>query len=267
MIHHYSPKSDLLQHRVILVTGASSGIGHIMAKAYAKYGATVILLARSLKKLEALYDEIEKAGYPKPAIYPMNLANATPKDYQDLQNNIDKHFGRLDGLLLNAGMLGSLTPIEHYSIEQWYQVLQVNLNSQFLLSQATLPLLKRPENASIIFTLDNIVKQGKAYWGAYGISKYGCLGLMKILAAELEENTHIRVNGINPGYVQTKLRAEAYPAEDNSTLLNPEALLPLYLYLMGPDSLPLTGETLDADADLLLSKSSYKTVNHQEEVF
>jgi len=240
----YIPTANLLSNRVILVTGASSGIGRVVAKTFAAHGATVILLARSVKKLETLYDEIEQAGYPTPAIYPFNLATATPNDYQDLRQNIETHFGRLDGLLHNAAMLGALTPLEHYALEQWYQVLQVNLNSAFLLTQATLPLLKLSSDASIVFTSANEGKQGKAYWGAYGVSKFGIEGLMQILADELETNTTIRVNSINPVRMRTSLRASAYPAENTATLPLAETLLPRYLYLMGPDSQGVQGQSL-----------------------
>lgn len=236
----------LLAKRVILVTGASSGIGRAVAKAYAAHGATVILLARTIQKLETLYDEIINAGYPTPAIYPLNLATATPKEYQDLRDNIENHFGKLDGLLHNAAVLGSLTPIEHYPLEQWYQVLQVNLNSVFLLTHATLPLLKASKDASILLTVANEAFQGKAYWGAYGVSKSALQGFMQILADELEANTHIRVNSINPVRARTPLRANAYPAENFQTLPLPQDILDQYLYLMGPDSKNITGQTFSA---------------------
>lgn len=243
----YSPSAELLKNRVILVTGASRGIGHAVAKTFAAHGATVILLARTVKKLEALYDEIVAAGHPTPAIYPFNLANAAPKDYQDLHHSIEHHFGRLDGLLHNAAELGSLTPLEHYPIEQWYQVLQLNLNSAFLLTQATLPLLKRSLDASIVFTTANEGTIGKAYWGAYGVSKFAVNGLMQTLASELETNTSIRVNSVNPGRVRTLLRASAYPAENTKDLALPETILPLYLYLMGSDSREIRGRTFDRE--------------------
>ncbi len=244
MFDNYTPKPDLLYDRVILVTGASRGIGRAVAKAYASHGATVILLARSVDKLEILYDEIEKEGLPTPAIYPLNLATATPKDYQDLMENVDTHFGRLDGLLHNAAMLGTLTPIEHYPIEQWLQVLQVNLTSAFMLTQATIPLLKRSKDASIIFTTADEGIEGKAYWGAYGVSKFGIQGLMQTLAEELEANTNIRVNSINPHKVHTKLRQSAYPGENSKELTKPEDLIKQYLYLMGTDSIQPKKQTV-----------------------
>lgn len=230
---------------MILVTGASRGIGRAVAKTFAAHGATVILLARSIKPLESLYDEIEAAGSPKPAIYPLNLANATPKDYEDLHQNIEKHFGKLDGLLHNAAHLASLTAIEHTSIEHWYHVLQVNLNSAFLLTKASLPLLKKSEDASIIFTSDKVGQKAKAYWGAYAVSKFACEGLMQVLADELEINTNIRVNSINPGIVRTTLRTSAYPAENALEHPTPDQVVSTYLYLMGEDSKGVTGQCLN----------------------
>lgn len=249
MTKTYSPAPDLLKNRVILVTGASSGIGRAAAKTFAAHGATVILLARTVKKLEALYDEIVAAGYSTPAIYPFNLATAIPRDYEDLQQNIGSHFDQLDGLLHNAAELGTLTPLEHYPIEQWHQILQINLNSAFLLTQATLPLLKHSKDASIVFTTANEGLQGKAYWGAYGVSKFAVNGLMQILAQELETNTRIRVNSINPNQVRTKLRASAYPAENTKNIPLPEMILSHYLYLMGPDSRGVRGRNFNASRE------------------
>lgn len=241
MFYDYKAQANALADRVILVTGASRGIGRAVAKAFAGHGATVILLARTVLHLESLYDDIEKVGAPTPAIYPLNLANATPEDYENLRNNIEQQFGRLDGILHNAGMLGSLTSIEHTPLEQWYQVMQVNLHSAFLLTQATLPLLKKSQDASIIFTSAAVAHQARAYWGSYAVSQFGTQALMQILADELEVNTRIRVNSINPGRIKTALRTAAYPAEDRSKLKTPEDILPFYLYLMGPDSVGITG--------------------------
>lgn len=240
----YKPTENLLTDKIILVTGASRGIGRAIAKTYARYGATVILLARSVKLLSSLYDEIESLGGPTPAIYPFNLTNATPQDYEDLKDNIQNHFGRLDGLVHNAALLGTLTPIEHYPIEQWYQVLQTNLHSPFLLTRAVISLLKMASNASIIFTGANEGLKGKAYWGAYGVSKFGLMGLAQTLAEELESNTTIRVNCINPVRSRTQLRASAYPGENSKKNTMPENMIDYYLYLMGDDSLGVTGETV-----------------------
>ncbi|MDB6097180.1 MAG: short-chain dehydrogenase [Francisellaceae bacterium] len=233
----YNPSADLLKDRVILVTGASRGIGRAIALGFASYGATVVLLGRTLKALETLYDEIIHLNYPKPAIYPLNLLQATPEDFINLKNNIDNQLGSIQGLVLNAGILGQLTPIEHYPIEHWYKLFQVNLHSNFLLTQAFLPLLKQQKDSAILFNAAYPHSQSpKAYWGAYHVTKAACFSLMEVLAAELEINTSIRVNSIEPPAVNTYLRQNAYPGQDNSILQNPKDLLPYYLYLMGEDS-------------------------------
>jgi len=241
----YTAPANLLQDRIILVTGAGAGIGRTAAKTFAAHGATVILLGRTLRKLEAVYDEIEEAGHPQPAIYPMNLEGASPKDYEDLANTLKEEFGRIDGLLNNASVLGTMTPIEHYNVTLWQQVMQINLNATFLLTQTCLPLLKQSEDASILFTSSGVGRKSRAYWGAYAVSKFATEGLMQTLADELE-NTAIRVNSINPGKTRTAMRASAYPGEDPMDLPAPEEIMSQYLYLMGADSKGVTGQAVDA---------------------
>lgn len=221
-----------MKDRIILVTGATDGIGRVAAKTFAKEGATVILHGRNIKKLEMVYDEILAAGHPTPAIAPLELITANPDQYQELADTIEKEFGHIDVLLHNAGMLGTLTPIEHYNIEQWYKVMQVNLHAPFLLTQKLLPLLKKSKKAAIIFTSSGVGQKGQAYWGAYGVSKFGIEGLSQILAEELE-NTNIKVHCINPGIVATKMRAKAYPAENPGNLPAADELMPRYLELVG----------------------------------
>lgn len=245
-MHNYKPASDLLKDRVILVTGASDGIGAAAAKSFAAHGATVILLGRSIRKLEKVYDEIEQSGGPQPAIYPMNLEGAAPKDYDDLANTLQQEFGRLDGLLHNAALLGTLTPLEQYDLEQWAKVMQVNLHAPYLLTRALLPALKNSADASVLFTSSSVGRKGRAYWGAYGITKAASENMMEIWADELEANTHIRVNSIDPGAVRTTMRAKAYPGEDPNALPRPEEILTVYLYLMGPDSRGTTGQRTSA---------------------
>ncbi len=240
----YSPSPTLLADRIILITGAGDGIGRAAAKSFAAYGATVILLGRTTRKLEAVYDEIEQAGHPQPAIYPMNLEGASPNDYESLANTLETEFGRLDGLLHNAALLGTLTPLEHYDVSTWYQLMQVNLNAPFLLTKACLGLMKQAKEASIVFTSSNVGRKGKAYWGAYSVSKFGIEGMMQVLADELEANTAIRVNSINPGAVRTRMWKEVYPGKEPETVQPPETIMPLYLYLMGPDSHEVNGQAL-----------------------
>lgn len=242
----YQARTDLLKDRVILITGAGDGIGAAAARSCAAHGATVILLGRTTRKLEAVYDAIESAGHPQPAIYPMNLEGAAPKDYEDLAATIEKEFGRLDGLLHNASLLGTLTPLGQYDIAQWSKVMQVNLNAPFLMTRACLELLKKSDNASVIFTSSSVGRKGRAYWGAYAVSKAANENMMQIWADELESNTHVRVNSINPGAVRTTMRTRAYPGEDPNTLPKPDEIVATYLYLLGPDSEGVTGQQFDA---------------------
>ncbi len=245
-MQHYQPAANLLQGRVILVTGAGAGIGRAAARTFAAHGATVILHGRTLAKLEALYDEIENAGSPQPAIVPQELSTATPADYQHLADTIEREFGRLDGILHNAAVLGDITPLEMYDPNTWDFVMNINLRAPFLLTQSLLPLLKQSPDASVVFTTSSVGRRARAFWGAYAVSKAGVENLSLMLADELRNISNIRVNCINPGATRTGMRASAYPGENPMTLKPPEDLMPLYLYLMGPDSKGTSGESLDA---------------------
>lgn len=247
VVENYEPAPDLLRDRVILVTGAGDGIGRAAALTFARHGATVILLGRTIKKLEAVYDEIENAGCPQPAIIPLNLEGATLRDYDETAMQIEETFGRLDGLLHNAGILGQRTPIELFDPETWNQVLQVNLTSHFMMTQSFIPLLRKSESASMIFTSSSVGRKGRAHWGAYAVSKAGIESLMQILADELDDaRNNIRVNSINPGATRTQMRRLAYSGEHPENNPRPEAIMNAYLYLMGPDSEGVTGEQFDA---------------------
>lgn len=241
--YHASP--DLLNDKVILVTGAGAGIGREAALSYGAHGATVILLGKTVKKLEAVYDELLAQGSPEPAIIPLDLQGATKQHYLDMAETIRQQFGRLDGVLFNAGQLGVLGPFEMIGEDEWDSVMQINLKSQFLMTQALLPLLKATPNASIVYTSSGVGKRGRAYWATYAVSKFATEGMMEVLADELD-NTSVRANCINPGATRTEMRARAYPGEDASTLRTPKDLMPLYLYLMGNDSLNINGQSLDA---------------------
>ncbi len=242
----YKAPADLLKDRIILVTGASDGIGRDAAKAYAAHGATVILVGRTIKKLEEVYDEIEEAGGAQPAIFPLNFETATYKDYGEMAELLQKEFGRIDGILHNAGILGSLTPVEAYNPQLWEQVMQVNFNSALLMTQSLLSLMYESKDASIIFTSSSVGRKGRAFWGAYSISKFATEGLMETLADELENISNIRVNSLNPGATRTGMRQLAYPGENPATLRTPEEIMGTYLYLMGPDSKGVNGQKYDA---------------------
>lgn len=247
----YQAHDQLLANKVILVTGAGDGIGRAAAKQFAELGATVILCGRTVSKLESVYDEIEAAGHPQPAIIPVNFIGAVEKDYHDIATAIENGFGKLDGILHNASLLGSLTPIEQYEVETWNQVMQVNVNAAFMLTQALIPLLRLSDDASVVFTSSSVGQQGRAFWGAYAVSKFATEGLMQVLADELDselddEHHRVRVNCINPGATRTNMRASAYPAENPMHNPSPAEIMPLYTYLMGPDSKHETGKTFKA---------------------
>lgn len=244
--HNYVYPEDLLRGRVILITGATAGIGRALAIHAAGHGAQVILHGRDVKKLEVLYDDIEALeGTPRPSIAVMDLATADDNAYRTLARSLTEEFGRLDGLVNNASVLGERFSIEQYDAGMWQQVMHVNVTAAFALTQVCLPLLHQSDDASIIFTSSGVGRQGKPFWGAYAVSKFATEGLCQVLASE-QEHGNLRVNCINPGSVRTEMRRAAYPAEDRNALKGPDEILPTYMYLLGPDSKGVTGKSLDA---------------------
>lgn len=243
---NYQAPADLLSGRIIAITGASDGIGRALAIEAATVGAQVILHGRNVKRLEEVYDQIlniDKA--PRPTIVTLDLATADSAAYASLAEGIEKEFGRLDGLVHNAGILGKRLSIEQYDAAEWQQVLHVNLTAAFAMTQALFPALKAAKDPSLIFTSSGVGRVGKPFWGAYSVSKFGTEALSQILAAE-NEHTALRVNCVNPGAVRTNMRLAAYPAEDRDALRLPAQVTPTYLYLLGPDSKGITGKSLDA---------------------
>lgn len=239
---------DALAGRVILITGAYGGIGRPVALAAARHGAHVVLLGRNQKKLERVYDEIEQNGGPRPALLPFDLETTDPAAYKAVARTIADEFGRLDGLLHCAATLGTLTPLEHYDLGTWQRVLTTNLTSPFLLTRACLPLLKQSPDAAIVFSAADVGRRGRAYWGAYGIAAFGVEGMAQILADEIANNTAIRVYTLDPGSTRTRLRAQAYPAENPSSVPPPEDVVDAYLYLLSPASRMHAGQALSARA-------------------
>lgn len=238
--------ANCLENKIILVTGAGDGIGRVAAKTFAAHGATVILVGRTLQKLEMVYDEIEAAGHPQAAIYPIDFQIANEQAFIAMCNALGDEFDHLDGILHNAADLGQRTPIANYAPDVWMRLMQVNVNAPFMLTQALMPLLERAKNASILFTGSSVGYQGRAYWGAYAASKAAAENLMQTLADELEETTRIRANSINPGATRTKMRAGAYPAEDPTTIKTPQDLMRDYVYLMADESVGITGQQFES---------------------
>jgi NAD(P)-dependent dehydrogenase (short-subunit alcohol dehydrogenase family) len=242
----YKYPADILKERIILITGASDGIGRALAIEAARLGAQVILHGRNTAKLEKVYDEIEALeAAARPSIVVMDLATADSVAYQSLADNLAQEFGRLDGLVLNASILGDRFSIEQYDPAMWQRVMHVNVTSAFVLAQICLPLLKQSDDGSIIFTSSGVGRQGRAFWGAYAVSKFATEGLSQVLADE-HRHDMLRVNCINPGATRTGMRLAAFPGEDRDTLKRPEEVLPAYIYLLGPDSKGVTGESFDA---------------------
>ncbi len=236
---------NCLANKTLLVVGAGDGIGRQAALTYAQLGATVILLGKTVKKLESLYDQIVANGNPEPAIIPLDLKGATKQNYIDMSETITNQFGKLDGVLFNASMLGELTPYTHIHQQIWDDVLKVNLTAQHLMAQALIPNLLKAPSGSLIFTTSSVGSKGRAFWGPYSVSKFATEGLMQVIADEYDEST-LRVNAINPGATATPMRAKAYPAEDQSKLPSAEQIMPLYVYLMADSSIGVTGQVLKA---------------------
>lgn len=243
---NWMAQAGCLDEKIILVTGAGDGIGRACALTFAKLGATVLLLGRTSEKLNAVYDEIKSAGGKEPGLVPLNLAVATPHDFAQLANMFDQEFGRLDGIVHCAAILGDITPLEIYASDTWLSLMQVNLNAPVFLTQAMLPLLKAAPSASVVFTSSSVGRRGRAFWGAYAVSKAGIESVTQIFADEMEHMGTLRFNAVNPGATRTNMRARAYPAENPATLKTPAEIMPIFTWLMSNDSKQINGQSLDA---------------------
>mgnify|MGYP001824375018 FL=1 len=242
----YEYAGDVLRDRIILITGATDGIGKALALHAATLGAQVILHGRNVDKLESVYDMLEAIdGAPRPSIAVLDLASANSESYVSLANSVAQEFGRLDGLVLNASILGERYSIEQYDAVLWQRVMHVNLTSAFALTQVLLPMLNNSDDPSVIYTSSGVGRTGKAFWGAYAVSKFATEGLSQVLADEHRQGK-LRANCINPGATRTGMRLSAYPAEDRDKLKRPEDVLAAYIYLLGPDSRGITGQSFDA---------------------
>ncbi len=241
----FNPPKKFLENRNVLITGASDGIGKTCAQTFASYGANLVLLGRSQEKLESLYDELEQTAPGRVIIQPMDFAVAEADDYKMLAEHMTEQLPALDVLIHNAAILGARSPIEHYPDSDWEALMKVNVNAAFYLTKAVLPLLAAAENARVLFTSSSVGRTGRAYWGAYAVSKFAVEGLMQTLADELATTSNIRVNSINPGGTRTAMRQAAYPAENPDSQPSPETLMPVYLYMLSEEADSIHGQAIN----------------------
>ena len=238
--------SSILKNKTIVISGAGSGIGRQAAKSFSEHGANLILLSKNIKKLEALYDEIIDEKKNDVIIQPLNFEIAEENDFDKIISAIKDKYPSIDGLLNNAGVLGEKKPLEQYNYATWKNVIKVNVDASFLLTKSLLPLLKKSNSSSIIFTSSGVGRKGRAYWGAYSISKFATEAMMQIFSEELQNTSSVRVNCINPGAVRTNMRESAYPAENPETNPSADKIMKPYLYLMSDVSKEINGQSIDA---------------------
>jgi NAD(P)-dependent dehydrogenase (short-subunit alcohol dehydrogenase family) len=230
----------MLRGKVVVITGASRGLGRALVLACAKEGANLVVNSRNEDSLRPVAEEAEEAGAEVLAI-PADVSVGT--DVENLADGTIQRFGRVDVLVNNAGLLGPRVPIEEYPEDEWRRVLDANLTAPFLLSRALIPHMS--EGGSIINVTSGVSIEGRAEWGAYSVSKFGVEGLTQILAAELEDRG-IRVNSVDPGGMRTEMRAAAYPDEDPATRITPEENTGVFLYLASDESRDVTRERFKA---------------------
>lgn len=241
----FQPGPASLAGRQILITGASRGLGQAIATACAAAGAQTILLARDVRALETTADALVAAGYREPRLLPMNLESAGVDHYAQVRDLLLEQCGMLDGVVLNAGMLGDLSAFANIEPAIWARVFQVNVHANFLLLQACLPLLQAAPRAAVLAVSSGVGRKGRAYWGAYAASKFALEGMVQVLADEWRDSTALSINSVNPGRCRTRMRAAAYPAEDVDTLPLPAALAPGFVFLLSEAARHFNGRQFD----------------------
>ena len=230
-----------LKNKIILVTGGSKGIGRGITKVFLDEGANVIICARNEEELKNVENELKNGAQ----ISSLRADLTNTNDITLIKNYISEKYGKLNILVNNASILGITSRIEEYPDDLWNQVIDINLNAQFYITKALIPLLKKTGNGSIINVSSTVGRQGRANWGAYSVSKFGLEALTQILAQELSE-FNIRVNSVNPGGTRTDMRAAAMPGEDPNTLPTPHDIAPVFVYLASDESIGETGKEFNA---------------------
>ena len=242
---NYQPKADCLAGRVILVTGAGQGLGRVAAVAFARHGATIVLHGRNIPKLEAVYDAIESEKLPQPAIMPLDFAKTGQTELDGFAQSIQSTLGRLDGLFHAASHFVSPMPMALHDLDTWMQYAKVNLAVPAALTRACMPLLTRADDGSVVYLTETHALQPKAYWGPFAVVKSALGTLVAILADETPPASRLRFNLCLPGPVASPMRAQSHPGELASSTPPPETLSTKFLYLIGPDSVGVSGCLLD----------------------
>jgi NAD(P)-dependent dehydrogenase (short-subunit alcohol dehydrogenase family) len=230
--------SQRLKDRICLVTGASRGIGHAVAKAFAAEGAQVIALARTQGGLAALDDAIKAAGGLPPVLVPCDLTKYDAID--ELGAKLFERFGRLDVLVGNAGSLGVLGPVAQSDAKKFTQTVELNLIANYRLIRSMDPLLRASPAGRVIFVTSGVTRGVVPFWGAYAVSKVALEHLAQLYAAETG-TTGIKVNLLDPGAVRTAMRAAAFPGEDPAMLPAPDAITETFIEMAVADSLVPSG--------------------------
>ena len=226
----------MMEGKTILITGANRGIGKSLAKNFSNIGANIILLGKNEDSLNEVYDEIISCTKTKPLIIESDLNLLDLDGAHQIKKAIVNQYGILDGLIYNAAKLGKMTSIEDYEDGLWKEIINTNLNSSFLIYKELIPILKAAPSGRIIFTSSGVAEVGKAYWGAYSVSKFAVKGLAEVIRDELDSTSNIKVFNYDPGATKTSMRASAYPGEDPNNLKDPDKLFGDYLWFFSEES-------------------------------